>query len=53
MIDNKVKGGAITAPPKPVVKRGAVVDLMEALKQSMKKIPEKKAGAKRQMRKKA
>jgi DNA end-binding protein Ku len=53
VIDNNVKGGAITAPPKTIVKLGAVIDLMEALKQSMKKIPEKKAGAKRQMRKKA
>ncbi|HYT58049.1 MAG TPA: hypothetical protein VEQ38_25360 [Verrucomicrobiae bacterium] len=45
LIDNKVKGGAITAPPKTIVKRGAVIDLMEALRQSMKKIPEKKAAA--------
>jgi DNA end-binding protein Ku len=45
MIDEKFKGHEITAAPKP----GPVIDLMEALKQSMKKVPEKKprAGAKK------
>src|ERR671919_1054970 len=45
MIDEKVKGHEITAAPQPVAKPGPVIDLMEALRQSMKKVPEKKAVA--------
>jgi non-homologous end joining protein Ku len=53
MIDEKVKGHEITAAPKTAAKAGPVIDLMEALRQSMKKVPEKKAGAPRKTRKKA
>jgi DNA end-binding protein Ku len=54
MIDEKVKGHEITAPPQPTVKPGPVTDLMEALRQSMKKVPEKKAAVPpRKARKKA
>jgi DNA end-binding protein Ku len=54
MIDEKVKGHEITAAPQPVAKPEPVIDLMEALRQSMKKVPEKKvAGAPRKARKKA
>jgi DNA end-binding protein Ku len=54
MIDEKVKGHKITAAPPPVAKPGPLIDLMEALRQSMKKVPEKKAAASpRKTRKKA
>jgi DNA end-binding protein Ku len=54
MIDEKVKGHEITAAPQPVAKPGPLIDLMEALRQSMKKVPEKKAAAApRKARKKA
>jgi DNA end-binding protein Ku len=53
MIDEKVKGREITATPQPVAKPGPVIDLMEALRQSMKKVPEKKAAGTRKARKKA
>jgi non-homologous end joining protein Ku len=54
MIDDKVKGREITAAPQPVGKPGPVINLMEALRQSMKKIPEKKAATTpRKTRKKA
>src|SRR5919106_1680194 len=54
MIDEKVKGREITAAAQPVAKPGAMIDLMEALRQSMKKVAEKKvAGAPRKARKKA
>jgi non-homologous end joining protein Ku len=53
MIDEKVKGHEITAAPKTAAKAGPVIDLMEALRRSMKKVPEKKAGARRKTRKKA
>jgi non-homologous end joining protein Ku len=54
MIDDKVKGREITAAPQPVAKPGPVIDLMEALRQSMKKVPEKKAASTaRRTRKKA
>jgi non-homologous end joining protein Ku len=36
MIDDKVKGREITVPPKTPA-RGRIIDLMEALKESMKK----------------
>jgi DNA end-binding protein Ku len=55
VIDQKVKTGKeITSSPQPPRKPGPVIDLMEALKQSMRKVPEKKAatGA-RKTRKKA
>jgi DNA end-binding protein Ku len=42
MIDKKVKGREITAAPQPAAKPGPVIDLMEALRQSMKKFPRKK-----------
>jgi non-homologous end joining protein Ku len=52
--DEKVKGHEITAAPQPAAKPGPVIDLMEALRQSMKKVPEKKvAGTARKARKKA
>ena len=41
MIDEKVKGREITAAAQPVTKPEAVIDLMEALRQSMKKVAEK------------
>ena len=44
-IDEKVKGREITAAPQPVAKPGPVIDLMEALRESMKKASEKKAPA--------
>jgi DNA end-binding protein Ku len=54
MIDEKVKGREITVPPQPAAKPGPLIDLMEALRQSMKKVPEKKAAAApRKARKKA
>ena len=54
MIDEKVKGREITAAAQPVTKPEAVIDLMEALRQSMKNVAEKKvAGAPRKARKKA
>jgi DNA end-binding protein Ku len=55
MIDEKVNGHEITARPQPARQSGPVIDLMEALKQSMRKVPEKKAaaGAARKTRKKA
>jgi DNA end-binding protein Ku len=54
MIDEKVKGREITAAPQPAAKPGPLIDLMEALRQSMKKVPEKKAAAApRKARKKA
>jgi len=54
MIDEKIKGHEITAAPKRAVKAGPVIDLMEALRQSMKKVPEKKVAATpRKTRKKA
>jgi hypothetical protein len=43
MIDEKVKGHEITAAPQPAAKPGPVIDLMEASRQSMKKVPDKKA----------
>jgi non-homologous end joining protein Ku len=49
MIDEKFKGHEITAAPKP----GPVIDLMEALKQSMKKVPEKKTASSRKTQRKA
>jgi non-homologous end joining protein Ku len=53
MIDDKVKGREITTAPEPMAKPGPLIDLMEALRQSMKKVPEKKAaGAPRKTRKK-
>jgi len=53
MIDDKVKGREIAAVPQPVAKPGPVIDLMEALKQSMRKVPERKAAGTRKARKKA
>jgi non-homologous end joining protein Ku len=53
MIDEKVKGHEVTAAPKTAAKAGPVIDLMEALRQSMKKVLEKKASAPRKTRKKA
>jgi non-homologous end joining protein Ku len=54
MIDDKVKGREITTAPEPMPKPGPLIDLMEALRQSMKKVPEKKAAAApRKARKKA
>jgi non-homologous end joining protein Ku len=55
VIDQKVKTGKeITSSPQPARKPGPVIDLMEALKQSMRKVPEKKAAASaRKARKKA
>jgi DNA end-binding protein Ku len=54
MIEDKVKGREITAAPQPAAKPGPLIDLMEALRQSMKKVPEKKAAvAPRKARKKA
>ena len=53
MIDDKVKGRKIAAAPQPVAKPGPVIDLMEALKQSMKKVAERKAAGTRKARKKA
>jgi hypothetical protein len=41
-IDEKVKGREITAAPQPVAKPGPVIDLMEALRESMKKPPRRK-----------
>src|SRR5919198_5003960 len=44
----------ITAAPQPAAKAGPVIDLMEALRQCMKKVPEKKAASTpRKARKKA
>ena len=54
MIDDKVKGREITTAPEPMAKPGPLIDLMEALRQSMKKVSEKKAAAApRKARKKA
>jgi non-homologous end joining protein Ku len=51
---DKVKGREITAAPQHAAKPGPIIDLMEALRQSMKKVPEKKAAATpRKTRKKA
>jgi len=53
MIDAKLKGREITTTPQPAHKPGPVIDLMEALKQSMRKAPEKKAAGAQKARKKA
>ena len=54
VIDEKVKTGKeITTSPQPARKPGPVIDLMEALKQSMRKVPEKKVAGTRKARKKA
>ena len=50
MIDAKIKNRQIVATP-ITRKPGPVIDLMEALKQSMRKVPEKKVAVAR--RKKA
>jgi DNA end-binding protein Ku len=53
MIDEKMKGHEITTAPQPAHKPGPVIDLMEALKQSMKKVPERKTRGTRKQQKKA
>ena len=53
MIDDKVKSREIAAIPQSVAKPGPVIDLMEALKQSMKKVAERKAAGTRKAQKKA
>ena len=53
MIDAKLKGREITTAPQPAHKPGPVIDLMEALKQSMRKVPERKVAGTRKARKKA
>src|SRR5947199_850059 len=53
MIDAKLKGREITTAPQPAHKPGPVIDLMEALKQSLRKAPERKAAGTRKARKKA
>src|SRR6266480_6027988 len=53
MIDAKLKGREITTAPQRAHKPGPVIDLMEALKQSLRKAPERKAAGTRKARKKA
>jgi len=52
MVDAKIKGRQIVATP-VTHKPGPVIDLMEALKRSMRKVPERKAAGTRKARKKA
>ena len=47
MIDAKLKGREITTAPQPAHKAGPVIDLMEALKQSIRKAPERKVAGTR------
>jgi DNA end-binding protein Ku len=53
VIDAKLKGREITTAPQPAHKLGPVIDFMEALKQSLRKAPERKAAGTRKARKKA
>jgi DNA end-binding protein Ku len=52
MIDDKVKGREITVPPKTPA-RGRIIDLMEALKESMKKAQRGKNQVEQKNRRKA
>jgi DNA end-binding protein Ku len=52
MLDNKVKGEEITVPPKAPA-RGHIIDLMEALKESMKTVERGKKTANQRKRRKA
>ena len=52
MVDAKIKGRQIVATP-ITRKPGPVIDLMEALKQSMRKVPEQEVVSARKARKKA
>jgi non-homologous end joining protein Ku len=52
MLDSKVKGQEITVPPKPPA-RGHIIDLMEALKQSMKTVERGKKRAEQRTKRKA
>src|SRR5438093_6306766 len=52
MVDAKIKGRQIVATP-ITRKPGPVIDLMEALKRSMSKVPERKAAVTRKARKRA
>jgi non-homologous end joining protein Ku len=52
MLDSKVKGEEITVPPKAPA-RGHIIDLMEALKESMKTVQRRDKIPERKKRKKA
>jgi DNA end-binding protein Ku len=52
MLDSKVKGQEITVPPKAPA-RGHVIDLMEALKESMKTVQRGKKRTEQRKRQKA
>ena len=52
MIDAKIKGRQIVATP-VTHKPAAIIDLIKALKRSMRKVPERKAAGARKTRKKA
>jgi DNA end-binding protein Ku len=51
MLDEKSKGQEITVPPTPEPRRGQVIDLMQALKQSMEQARPKKRAASATQRK--
>jgi DNA end-binding protein Ku len=53
MIDEKLKGREVTTALQPAHKPAPVIDLMEALKQSMRKVPKRKVAGTRKTRKKA
>jgi non-homologous end joining protein Ku len=52
MLDEKSKGQQITIPTPPPAPRGQVIDLMQALKESMERARPKKAAATRRKRQK-
>jgi DNA end-binding protein Ku len=52
MLDEKSRGREITVPPPTLAPRGQVIDLMQALKQSMERARPKKAPAARRKREK-
>jgi non-homologous end joining protein Ku len=45
MLDEKAKGRDIVISAAPAPKRGQVIDIMEALKRSMERVPAKKRPA--------
>jgi non-homologous end joining protein Ku len=45
MLDEKSKGKAIVISKAPAPKHGQVIDIMEALKRSMERVPAKKTAA--------
>ena len=54
MLDEKSKGREITGPAPPAPRHGQVIDLMQALKQSMERArPKKKPAAPQRKRKSA